>query len=370
MLALLLAPLAAAPAGPSAATIHGVWAGNVGNLPVRACFTRRDEEIFGAYYYLSRMQLIPLEAEQGSSVAFGETQSEAPDTPRWQIRSADATSLTAQWTNGRRSLPVRLTRVAYTEQEDEGPCGSWAFHQPRFADARPVASRATIDGVAFTNIALDLGSRMEGSVQTFALDGDGEAVRRINAALGEELAGDPPKWFECEQLSLAYSPSEGYFTESLAPAMITRRWLSVARHWDGFCGGAHPDSSNDYRTFDLSSGAEIDLFGWFNDSAVTRESFEGDDRVLTTMKPPLRDLILAGWHPEDAECADVIQTQDYWTIGLDRAGMIFSPQLAHVVQACGEDFTVPYARLRPFLTPEGATELRALEEELAGPARN
>ena len=365
MLMPLIALAAAATPAADAANIPGIWFGTVGTLPVRACFTRRDDETFGAYYYLSQMRLIPLEAEEGSSVAFGETESEAPGTARWRIQSVDAGRLTAQWTSGQRSLPVRLTRVEYTEGE-EGPCGSWVFHQPRFAEVRPVRSRAVTDGVAYTSIALDLGNRFEGSVRTFALDGSGETVQRINAELGDGLAGDPPKWFECLQLSLGYRPHEGYFDESLTPTMFTRRWLSVTDHWDGYCGGAHPDSSNAYRTFDLTSGREVDLYGWFSDAAVTRERVEGVEDVLTTVKPALRDLILAGWNAEDAECTDVVRDQDYWTVGLTRGGMVFSPQLPHVVQACGAEFTIPYARLRPFLTDQGAANIRALEAELAG----
>jgi len=363
----MFAPLIALAAAASPATadhVHGVWAGSVGNLSVRACFTRRDDRIFGTYYYLPQMRLIPLEAEEGSSTVFGETEAAAPNTPRWRIQSADSNALAAQWTNGRRTLPVRLTRVQYVEDE-EGPCGSWVFHQPRFADSRPVSSRATTDGVAYTSLALDLGNRLEGSVRTFALDGDGEPARRINAELGETLAGDPPGWFECLQRSLGYSPNQGYFDDSREPVMITRRWLSVADHWDGYCGGAHPDSSNGWRAFDLDSGQEVDLYGWFNESAVSRERFEGSEDVLTTMNPPLRDLILTGWTAEAEECDEVIRDQSYWSIGLGRSGMLFSPDLPHVVQACGEQFTVPYARLRPFLTEEGAANLRALEAELA-----
>jgi len=34
-----------------------------------------------------------------------------------------------------------------------------------------------------------------------------------------------------------------------------------------------------------------------------------------------------------------------------------------VAQACGEDFEIPFARIQPFLTPEGAANLRALQSE-------
>jgi hypothetical protein len=169
------------------------------------------------------------------------------------IERADAETLTARWTGGARTLAVRLSRLARMEG-DESPCSSPVFHQPRLEGVRTVTTRATLDGVSYERIRLDVGERYDVSVETFVLDGEGEAAQRINTALGSSLAGSPPNWFECIQDSLGYNNFEGALAESLAPAMITSRWLSISHHWDGDCGGAHPDSSNNYRTFDLASG--------------------------------------------------------------------------------------------------------------------
>ncbi|HEV2866853.1 MAG TPA: hypothetical protein VGX37_10070 [Allosphingosinicella sp.] len=361
MIAPLLALAAAAAAVPPA-DLPGVWEGTVGNLPVRACFVGRDSGAFGAYYYSSRLQLIPLHAEEGARTAFTEGAGDDADAPRWSIERAEGGRLTGRWTAGRRTLPLRLTRIAAAEGDD-GACSSLAFHQPRLAGVRTVSARATKDGVGYTRMTLDTGGRFEVSFETFALDGTSEAVRRINAALGRGLAGDPPQWFECIHDSLSYSPMEGSFDESLAPAMISSRWMSVAHHWDGFCGGAHPDSSNSYRTFDLTSGAEIDLHDWLNSRAVKVERFEGSEDASKTLEPAFREVVLGAWRAEDAECDEVIRGQEYWNIGLTRSGLVFSPQLPHVAQACGEEFTVPIDRLRPFLTDEGAANLRALQGE-------
>ena len=50
------------------------------------------------------------------------------------------------------------------------------YHQPRLEGVRTVTARATLDGVAYTRITLDHGGRFEAGVETFALDGSGEAV--------------------------------------------------------------------------------------------------------------------------------------------------------------------------------------------------
>ena len=367
MLAPFLA-LAAAAAAPAPPELPGVWEGRVGNLPVRACFMRREWGAFGAYYYLSRWRSIGLEAVEGTGNTFREGGSGAPNGPLWRIERVDGESLTARWTGGGRTLPVRLSRVARI-QGDESPCGTPAFNRPRLAGVRTVGTRLSRDGTAYTRIRLDHGGRFAATFETFALDGADAPVRRINAELARALTGDPPSWFECIQDSLAQSPFEGSFDESLTPTMITGRWLSVAHHWDGFCGGAHPDASNAYRTFDRATGREVDLHDWFNESAVKRERFAGSAEESKSLQPAFRDVILAGWHPDPAECDEAVRNEDFWTIGLSRDALVFAPDLPHVAQACGEEFRVPFARLRPYLTAEGAANLRALQAEAAPTGR-
>jgi hypothetical protein len=359
----LLAAATATPSGP--ADLPGIWEGTIGTLPVRACFVQREWGTFGAYYYLSRRRLIPLEAPEHGG-GFDEGGSADGSPPHWTIESAGPSQLIARWTARGRTLPVRLARLARMTGEDS-PCSAIAFHRPRLEGVHPVRTRAAKDGVAYTRIVLDTAGRFEEvSFETFALDGPGEAAARINAALGTALAGDPPSWLECVTDALADSPNEGGFDESLTPTMISRRWLAVSHHWDGSCGGAHPDSSNSYRLFDRTDGREVDLHDWLNASAVHRERPDGGEEVKTLL-PALRTAILARWRPEAPECDEPVRGEEYWTIGLTRTGMVFSPLLAHVVQACEEDFTIPFDRLRSFLTPEGAANIRALQAEPAAP---
>jgi hypothetical protein len=357
MIGSLIALALAAPAA-----LPGVWQGTVGDLPVRACFVQRESDSFGAYYYLSRGRTIALGAEEGREGAFVEGNGAPAGQPHWRIERADASILAGRWSGNGRTLPIRLTRLALPAGE-ESPCASLLFHRPRLAGVRIVRRRGAVDGVSFTKLALDTGGRFEIVFETFALDGESAAAQRINAALGQGLAGDPPHWLDCARDSLGQGPNEGAFEERLPPAMISRRWLSVAHHWDGFCGGAHPDSSNSYRLFDRSSGREVDLYDWLNESAVRREGPRGTEEEIKTLQPAFRAVILNRWRPEQAECEDVVRTSEFWNIGLTRRGFVLEPSLPHVVQACGETFTVSFDRLRPFLSEQGTANLRALLSE-------
>jgi hypothetical protein len=360
-------PATPPPAAPTDA-LAGIWEGNVGTLPVRACFTRGERRTFGAYYYQSRMRLIALENRESPEDMFeeggGGGAGPGANAARWRIERAGATQLTASWTQGNRTLPVRLRRIA-RQTGEANPCTSIVFHRPRLAGVRAVRSRARADGVAYTRFRLDNRGRFAVNVDTFALDGNGAAVRRINTALGQGLAGNPPGWFDCISNSLEMMPYEGESNESLEPVMFSRRWLSVAAHGDWSCGGAHPDADNSYLTYDLTTGAEVRLLGWFSTRAVKRERVRGAPEIYLTLEPAFRTFILSGRRatPDTAECDEVIQREEYWNAGLTRDGFVFTPQLPHVVQACEEAFTIRFDRLAPWLTPQGAAHVRALRAE-------
>ena len=220
MIASLLALAAAGAAAP--AGLPGMWEGTIGDLPVRACFTKRESDTFGAYYYLSRLQLIALSEVEGSASAFFEGNGALADQPRWLIENAEGDRLTGRWTGSARTLPVRLRRIARQEGEDS-PCGSLAFHQPRLEGVHVVRTRASGEGLAYTKLALDHGGRFDVTLESFALDGDSAAIRQINAALARGFSEDPPEWLGCVRYSLSDGGLEGSFAR-----YSPRRWCRAA----------------------------------------------------------------------------------------------------------------------------------------------
>ena len=347
---LLALAVAASPVTP------GIYEGTIGTLPVRACFSRRDWGAFGTYYYRSRLRTIPLEGVEGIEGAFVEGPDDAK--PRWMLQPAGADRLAGRWTGGARTLPIRLRRIG----GGENPCSSAAFHSPRLLGVTTLSSPASKDGVAYSKLRLSHRGRFDVSVETFQLGGRSAAARAIDSALLGPLGGNPPEWFQCVAAALEWSPNEGALQDSLEPAMISARWLSVVYGYDSYCGGNHPNSGTLYRAFDRSSGREVDLHDWLNDAAVKRESFGGSADVSKSLRPAIRSVILAGWKAE-ADCDEVVRREGHWNIGLSREGLIFSPQLGHSVRACGEEFRVPFTRLSRFLTKAGAEHVRALRAE-------
>ena len=358
-IALLATPASSAPTDYS--HLLGVWDGTIGNLPVRACFEdqRSTGEPWGVYYYRSRLITIPLMKDGKSENLFSEGWATDKAAPRWNLMRRTATAIEGSWTQESKSLPLRLARVP--TREKDAPCASLEFQQPRLAGVRVARSPGDKDSVAYTKLGLDHRGHFGDSVsvETFELAGTGAAISRINDVLKKPL--DRNSWLEC--IRNAY-PWGGDHHESFEPRMISRRWLVVNHHWDGFCGGAHPDSSNAPRTFDHISGAEIDVRDWFNDRAIKRTTYEGGSDVSKTIQPAFRKVVIGRWKGE-GECADVIETTEWWNVELGRDGFVFTPSLPHVVQACEESFKVPFAKVAPYLTVEGKKQVTAVQAEFA-----
>jgi hypothetical protein len=367
LLAIGLAAAAAfqPPAFPASgqANVAGVWDGTLGNQPIRVCFNEKDWGTVGAYYYRSHLQAIPLQQPDEKNATFVE--GDSAKAPTWTFDKTEANAITGQWSQGARKLPLKLSRVPGLRlKDDESPCGSMLFQGPRIDGVRVISKPAIKDGMHYTRLILDHRRHFGDStnVETFAAAGGGPAVRKINAKLHEPLAGDPPEWLECERSAWNYGTGGADNYESYEPRMSTRRWLGVLHHWDGYCGGAHPDASNTPMLFDRETGQQVDVFGWFNAKAVERQNVDGT--ILNKIQPEFRDFVLSSWKPEDTDCGDAIRSEDYWDVELTRTGFVFTPELPHVVQACTEEFSVSFAISRPWLGEEGRKEIAVLEAEV------
>lgn len=346
VLAALLAP-ASAQAAPA---WHGVWQGTIGTLPVRACLQQRSETYRnGSYYYLSRLQPIPLSHEDDGGW------SEENDSGRWTV-TANGQRLTGTWRGGGKALPIALARVAAAGDED--PCGSDAFIAPRLRPIKITAKPARQDGFAYTEQVYDVGpSFPEVDIASFSYPATRPGDAAINAALRLDPArpGDKADYLDCMKLALASGGRDGDFGLTYTPALVTPDYLSVAVALGGYCGGAHPDESLWHLLFDRASGQQLDLARWFTVRGVLPDGGEPGTSIRR-ITPELRVLALKHFPfggGEDAECRPAIAEEDYWEIALIRQGVVFTPTLPHVIQACEDGALVPFAELAPFFSPEG-----------------
>lgn len=334
----------------------GVWRGTVGGLPVHVCLQRKSYEDAGAYYYNRHRALIRLRRD-GETWREGHEEGKAP---AWTLSSLSGGAIEGRWSDGRRTLPVRLQRVDAAVDE-EGPCATDAFHRSRLGSVRVVEKSATFAGQPITRLSFRPGPPFdEVEVASFTVDGGGTAVAKVNAELRSILpdARGGGEWLDCMKTNAAAHGSDGDYQEEIAPVLLSHRWLSARHQGSYYCAGAHPVDYRALRTFDLRSGGEVDVRDWFLPRAVHVEPDTGSPSKTLTAE--FRTRLLQGWKPEDPECDDVLRTEEYWNVGVERGALVFSPTLPRVVLACSEDFKLTFAEAQPWLNAHGKAAVATL----------
>ena len=369
-LALALAPLLALQAGPARAEaapdgVDGVWTGTIGTRQVRACLTRRRDELaFGAYYYLDK--LVPIElGYRAMSGTWAEGYD--PGGATWQIALRDRNRITGTWRKGASTLPVTLARVPLARGDGvSGACGSRAFMAPRFKPVTVHRKAERIPGLSFTLLTYDVGPAFPSVwISSFALPGNGAADRAITAAMRlDPMKKDGEADFgSCLSQSLANLGDDGNFNFFYRPERLAGGFLSVLGASDYSCGGAHPDSFSFHRIFDRRTGREVRAAHWFNTRGAVPRQTDTADRAIE-IAPPLRALVIQHMPQLSTECLRTVERASWWDVGLANRGLVFAPTLPRAVAACGSPVTITAGALAPYLSTEG----KAAMARIAAPA--
>jgi hypothetical protein len=153
---------------------------------------------------------------------------------------------------------------------------------------------------------------------------------------------------------------------------LSRHYLSLEIHSEGYCGGAYPWSGSSPVTFDLSTGDQIDWMKAFLPSFWTG----GVNRLYRKHYPwtgidqaAFEKSVAKGEATEDDNCKEMIdgqqnfQTRQSAIFRLQNGrGLMLQPDFPHVVQNCAEEVTLPVSELKPYLRdPTLAAELRSKE---------
>ncbi len=348
---------------------QGVWAGQIGTLPVRACLRHENWGTGGGYsrafyYYLSQGKIITL-AQRGDSTLWvedGERSKEAGE-PGWTFEHVTVAALDGVWRNKGKALPFRLKRVTGTDAETG--CDSDEFNLPRVKPFRITSKPAAKDGVPYTRLFYNPGPQFDIAVETFVLPETLPGARAVNAQLRKTLP--PPTgtndYLECEFSGLTSGSAGGNYDLTVAPVMITRRWLATQTNEGTYCGGAHPNSGTSSQLYDRNIGKMVDPIDWFATTAFKTERVGAS--VVRSVTPAFRTFLLAQKPAPDGECLPSLREAGYWDIGLSRAGMAVTPQLAHVDAGCENPIMIPYARLTHWLNPAGKNAVASVVSDIA-----
>jgi len=371
----------AATPSPGPGAWAGVWRGTIGGSAVQVCFQHADDQDFGAYYYMRHLGIISLGTlDQKPGAPAGRVWTEAPNAdqpdkgPLWHITAIKNGHIDGVWTDGGKTLPIALTAVtegtpAKGAADDDAPCGSLAFNLPRFTKPVVTTRPARLGGVAHTRVLVDIGKQFpQSGFETFQLLGTTPAIRRINAELYKDVptGSGHADYFQCAMDTLGQNGVDGDMTSALSPELLLPGFMVEADSEQEDCGGAHPDGGVTYQTWDLRTGVKINLYDGFTRAALTRTVHDGGTAnayTEVTYTAPFKAMIISVFPAGDPDCKDAIETADDWTARLTPKGMAFTPSLPHVVAACVDDAVVPFARLAPYLTPDGKALITAFAAE-------
>jgi hypothetical protein len=380
--AALLAALAlvAAPAGgQDVQPKQGrVLKGTIGDTAITACFVE-DGSAEGVFYADAALEPIRLEAhgDAGPSDLREMRGYDDPTGAMWSLNLQGGGRIEGAWRKDGETQPIRLAAETVTLPEYGSACETGAFLDPLLAGGTVTSKRESLAGTAYTVIEYT-GPQRSGledySYQSLALDPVRPGDNAINAAFAKALpdstaGGSMGNCFGAG-LVRGMGSSEG---SALQPLVIAPRWLGLRESGSAFCGGAHPNHYVLTRTYDRDSGAEVDTAAWFLPGALTFYEFDtpqpGERRAVAGLSAALLRAVLAQWPSDDAafegaaehraDCIDFAGERG-WQIGLTRAGPVFVPQFPHVAFGCTEEIVLPWAKARPFLSPEGRAVLESL----------
>jgi hypothetical protein len=402
LIAYLFVTSAFAESNPPKSAWAGVWKGRIGNLPIIACFNGgRADASYGSYYY--ERQLVPINLYQrtGDSSASemvvtwqesdGRGHSSAlPDYDGvWQVKMFPPNRIHGTWTNRSKAkeLLIELTKLEYAEEAARSvdpmesndviraPCGCDAYNKAieKTIDTfvSPVRS---INRVKYRVIARGLPGRKKHAdfidrrlfVATIELIGDSPIIARINSVLRERISSsEEDMLLECRRKQFS---SITYIGEEEYAKSIT---VSAASHWlvistdDRINCGESAARSNDTYVWDLSTGRQESLFSLLKGAAEANVTYVLDSAPPEGRLPDALDKMIAegfrrgnsltrlGWE-NIQECYGPYKPGAYqYRLSLAENGITFElPPLPR--GACGDEITLTFKELRPFLNKEGS----------------
>lgn len=313
-------------AGPPAG-VSGLYRGQVGKLPITLQVGQDS-----AYFYDSRGQNISLTAtHQGHTLllleeGWSEKTSSAVPSACFTLTQAGGT-LKGQWArvDGKTTLPVTLNRVDLARLPLKFP-GTPGLLKLRRDDPLSFLklNHAWITQPGGRSVKEPLSA-----LSYFRLPGESTA---LNGALQDRQLQHVMGSLDCRANSLQDRETE--YVVDVESLFTTPKLISFLESISYDCGGAHPDDFQEGVILDRLTGQAVPLQTiWYSlDNA-------GQDKLYQARLP--KSL--------DAECRDVLTTRAMptYTANLSKSGVALTPtDLPHVVAACNESVTIPYAALK------------------------
>lgn len=334
----------------------GVYIGKVGSAPFSMALDQNvsnsSEPRVGTLYYRSALTDLPLKREPGQA-EWSEFDEKNKLSGRLTLQCQDK-QLSGQWVSvdGVHHLPI----VAYASPPED-------YGARRLKALKPSKVRLTaIGGMSFESFVI-AGPKMQGSeeavVSGIRLLGTRSGIVKVNRLLWQESMDHVESALGCSdefrrrigENSPALS-FEQNISEVLWPYAIVETKIGFECGW-GMRYGVEK------RTYQLVDGRKVDTAQWFQPEL---RELRDDKMRGSRLGKIILQLGDTQHHKDASECFEAAEysVSDVYP---SRQGLVFQAGLPTPFQFCSGavDVTVPYARLRRYLSLEGKRALNAIE---------
>jgi len=321
------------------AEMRGAWEGTIGRNKVMACLGGEDFD--GTYYYRRHLGLIRL-AHAGKPGEWNE-ELDGKRSGYWRLEQAADGTLAGTWSKpGAKAAPIRLARPAGGETSCDGD----AFNSPLEKELVIVRGEGEFSGRRYAALYTDGGSPDIGPFHAIQLLEKGVAMDAINYALKGGFPFDKASLYQCRRNALESFGSIGNTSMEQKIVFWNRHLFSVAIDSSDNCGGAHPNEGSVHRTWDTTTGKELDTKYWFRNAA------QGG------LPAQVKRIVLAkAQGSADQSCAEELENHNYFQVYPSEKGLMFFTGFNFASRACDEEIAVPYGEILNFLTPEARSAL-------------
>mgnify|MGYP000964758809 CR=1 FL=1 len=316
----------------------GVWTGTLGSNQIVACFNGGDGSGYGSYYYKRFLTPIRLFIRDDPSVWYED------DTGIWSLGKPQNGTISGEWTNpkastpkGKKTLPILLQKV--DENESGRPaCARDSYNLPLEQKPPTLTIGKTVKlsgGRAYRELQF-------AGKETIELIGAESGLPAINAALKLDQSAAAIKAYHEQRrefLGRAGYPAvddDANRVDSWIGKLVTIVFITRP------AGFGASSVSIDYRTWNVDSGEEADLWSWFG-------------LKKWRLSPKFERLLLKNMATE--ECLSGLQYKSF-NLAIEKAGFKFFS--TGPSDECPDELRIPYAKAVTLMTPQGRQQFDAI----------
>lgn len=338
---------------PEKSKLFGSWRGKLGEQEIMLCISDKH----ATYYTVGHYSRVSMDLKGADALRWQET-FPAGNTGTWKIDADSDEALRGQWENGRERRPITLARMP-SAKGDTRFCETIYRELARTAPVKQLETQE-LNGLRFRKI-----SAINGYVSSVEILDNSGKYAELNRYLQTGFTDKVVSAFACQDMNLFETDQneEFPFVRRSSVFTVNGPWITLLDEGGGHCGAEPADNLPHLSTLGVATAKPLKLNRWLKsnpDQGAPDEDgqlYSPPDDLTSTIYDYTAHLRQSSRFKND-EC-DILDSVDplepTFEISLGDAGVIFStsyvPVTADTCDVYGVE--IPFAKLAPFLTPEG-----------------